>query len=59
MNIKTIEIKNTEYISQLKKLVLEKYNTEKVRLFFGGKELSENQKILDYKIVNNCFIEIM
>jgi hypothetical protein len=59
MKIKTLEIKNTEYISELRKKVLEKYETNNCRLFFGGKELSENQKILDYKIENNCYIEIM
>ena len=36
-----------------------KYDAQKVRLFFRGKELSEAQKLLSYKIENNCYIEVM
>jgi len=50
---------NTECISELKKKVCEQYDAEKVRLFFRGKELSEAQKLLSYKIENNCYIEVM
>ena len=54
-----MEIKNTENILELKKRICEKFSLENVRLFSCGKELSEIQKVLDYNIDNNSYIEVL
>ena len=54
-----MEIRNTEIIRELKIKICEKFSLENVRLFCGGKELAEKQKVLDYNIDNNAFIEVV
>lgn len=58
-NIKTIEVRNTDMIIDVKRILCRKFSIEKVRLFSGGKELIDENRIMDYRIFNNNFVEVL
>lgn len=46
-------------IIDVKRILCDKFTLEKVRLFSGGKELNDENKIMDYKINNNTYVEVL
>ncbi len=60
---KTIEIKNNNYlsVSDLKNLLSQQFNydKEKIRLFFGGKELKDEKELWYYNITSGCTVMSM
>lgn len=59
-----IKIINLDSISSLKKKIekikLEFVSSEdKIRLFFGGKELQDNKRLCDYNIEDGNFIQML
>lgn len=65
MNFKwEIEISNKESISDLKKYLSQLHNDlipskDKIRLFFGGKELKDDKKINTYKLEDGTYIQML
>ena len=58
-----LKISNIYDVSNLKKSILKIKDdlipsVEKIRLFFGGKELQDNKRICDYKIEEGDFIQM-
>ena len=60
---KIIEIKNNNYlsVSDLKNLLSQQFNfdKEKIRLFFGGKELKDEKELWYYNIISGCTVMSM
>jgi hypothetical protein len=57
-----IKIVNYQKISEVKQSIAEKMNfkeSEKIRLFFGGKELKNNEEIWSYLIDDDSIIQLM
>jgi len=57
-----IKIKETDKVSLLKEEYMKIYNYDankiKIRLFFGGTELKEENEIFKYKIKNNFTVPV-
>lgn len=59
-----IQISNMEKISNLKIYLTQLDNDiipskDKIRLFFGGKELKDNKKISTYKLEDGSFVQML
>lgn len=65
---KTYEIKNSDKISKLKEKIAQTFpinkeegplTEDRIRLFFGGKDLKNDEEIQFYNIDNNAVIQLM